>query len=156
MLFSATTQTFYDNDLYYPDLPDDVQLITKAQHAVLYPMKNEGRIIFPDFTWSTPKPSKFHEWNGTEWIDPRTPEEIAAYNRALLPKLSKRQFALYLYDNEMYDDVMQTINANPRFKIEYDSVSDIERLSPTVSDMSQLLGWTDEQIDQMWQEALLL
>lgn len=105
----------------------------------------------------TPKLSKFHtEWNGSEWVDPRTPEEIEAYNRSLLPKLSKRQFALYLYDNKIYDQVMGAINANPRFKIEYDSVSDIERLSPTVSDMTALLGWADEQVDKMWSDALTL
>jgi len=105
----------------------------------------------------SPRLSQFHTvWNGLKWIDPRTLEEIAAYNRSLLPGLSKRQFALYLYDHGMYDQVMGAINANPRFKIEYDSVSDIERLSPTVSDMTTLLGWTDEQVDQMWSEALTL
>lgn len=103
------------------------------------------------------KPSnQFHEWNGTEWVDNRTSEEIATYSRSLLSKLSKRQFALYLYDNKMYDQVMGAINANPRFKIEYDSVSDIDRLSPTVSAMAVLLGWSDEQVDAMWQEALTL
>lgn len=105
----------------------------------------------------SPRLSQFHTvWNGSKWIDPRTLEEIAAYNRSLLPRLSKRQFALYLYDHNMYDQIMQAIEENPRFKIEYDSVSDIERLSPTVSEMTALLGWTDEQVDQMWSEALTL
>ena len=97
-----------------------------------------------------------HEWNGSEWIDTRTAEEITAYNRSLFQKLSKRQFALYMYDHQMYDQVMQAIEANPRFKIEYDTVSDIERLSPTVSEMTSLLGWTEDQVDQMWNEALKL
>ena len=101
-------------------------------------------------------PSQFDTWNGEAWEDQRTKQEIDEYNRSLLPRLSKRQFALYLYDNEMYDEVMQAINANPRFKIEYDSVSDIERLSPTVAEMSSLLGWADEQVDKMWKEALSL
>lgn len=100
--------------------------------------------------------STFETWTGFEWHDQRTVEEIAAYNRSLLPKLSKRQFSLYLYDHQMYDQVMQAIEANPRFKIEYDAVSDIERLSPTVSEMTLLLGWTEEQVDQMWTEALTL
>ena len=105
----------------------------------------------------TPRLSQFHTvWNGSKWIDSRTLEEIAAYNRSLLPRLSKRQFALYLYDHGMYDQVMGAINANPRFKIEYDSVSDIERLSPMVSDITTLLGWTDEQVDQMWEQASTL
>ncbi len=105
----------------------------------------------------SPRLSQFHTvWNGSKWIDSRTLEEIAAYNRSLLPRLSKRQFALYLYDHGMYDQVMGAINANPRFKIEYDSVSDIERLSPMVSDITTLLGWTDEQVDQMWEQASTL
>ena len=98
----------------------------------------------------------YHIWNGIEWVDNRTAEEIAVYKRSLLQKLSKRQFSLYLYDNDMYDQVMQAIEANPRFKIEYDTVSDIERLSPTVTEMSKLLNWTDEQVDAMWSEALTL
>lgn len=102
------------------------------------------------------KPALFETWTGTEWVDPRTAEEIAAYKRSLFQKLSKRQFALYMYDHQMYDQVMQAIEANTRFKIEYDAVSDIERLSPTVSEMTSLLGWTEEQVDQMWTEALTL
>lgn len=85
-----------------------------------------------------------------------TDEEKAIFNRQLLPKLSKRQFALYVYDHQMYDQVMYAIEANPRFKIEYDTVSDIERLSPTVSEMTSLLGWSEEQVDVMWNEALKL
>lgn len=104
-----------------------------------------------------PKLTKFHTvWDGDGWADSRTPEEIAFYNRSFFPQLSKRQFALYLYDHGMYDQVMGAINANPRFKIEYDSVSDIERLSPMVSDITTLLGWTDEQVDQMWEQASTL
>lgn len=102
------------------------------------------------------KPDHFDTWNGTAWEDQRTPDEVENYNRSLLPKLSKRQFSLYLYDHQMYDQVMQAIEANLRFKIEYDAVSDIERLSPTVSEMTALLGWTDEQVDQMWEHALTL
>lgn len=85
-----------------------------------------------------------------------TDKEKAILIRQRLKKLSKRQFALYLYDHGMYDQVMGAINANPRFKIEYDSVSDIERLSPMVSDITTLLGWTDEQVDQMWEQASTL
>lgn len=102
------------------------------------------------------KPEQFDTWNGTAWEDSRTPEEITAYNRSLLPVLSKRQFSLYLYDHQLYDQVMATLDQNPRFKIEYETVKDLERLSPTVSAMTALLGWTDEQVDAMWNEALKL
>ena len=76
--------------------------------------------------------------------------------RALLRPLTKRQFSLYLFDTEKYDQVMDAINANPRFKIEFDVVANIERLSPTVSTMAELLGWSNEEIDVMWEQAALL
>lgn len=102
-------------------------------------------------------PSVYHYLEEDEWIISEDNAVILAQEkRSLLPKLSKRQFALYMYDHQMYDQVMQAIEANPRFKIEYDAVSDIERLSPTVSEMTALLGWTEDQVDQMWTEALNL
>jgi hypothetical protein len=139
-----------NTDIRYYELDVDVSRFINLNE---YRLMTESEILEHE----TPKPSIFHtEWNGTEWIDSRTLEEIAAYNRSLLPRLSKRQFALYLYDHGMYDQVMGAINANPRFKIEYDSVFDIERLSPMVSDITTLLGWTDEQVDQMWEQASTL
>lgn len=84
------------------------------------------------------------------------PEKAKNIDYLKLKALSKRQFALYLYDHEMYDLVMNSIEQNPRFKIEFDTVLEIERLSPTVTAMSHLVGWTDEQVDEMWKEALIL
>ena len=83
-----------------------------------------------------------------------TEEDIAILKRQQLPKLSKRQFSLYLYDNDLYDQVMNAINADPRFKIEFDTVADIDRLSPTVLAMTELLSWTDNQVDEMWFYAI--
>lgn len=34
-----------------------------------------------------PRPAPWVNWNGTEWIDPRTPEEIAAGNEAAWERL---------------------------------------------------------------------
>ena len=155
--FSISEQSFYDLDLNYKKLPNDLIEVTSEQHYALLDAINSGCIVFSDLTFSPPKPTQFHtEWNGTAWIDQRTQEEIAVYKRSLLQKLSKRQFSLYLYDNDMYDQVMQAIEENPRFKIEYDTVSEIERLSPTVTEMSNLLDWTDEQVDEMWKQTLKL
>lgn len=85
-----------------------------------------------------------------------TPEQIAEYERSLLPPLTKRQLSLYLYDIGKYEQVMDALNANPRFKIEVDTVSVIERNSPTVTAMGQILEWDDSTIDEKWNEALIL
>ncbi|QBK69602.1 hypothetical protein [Acinetobacter johnsonii] len=146
-------QKYIKDDLSEIRYFEDDVIVKKWIDLKEYRLMTETEIIKHE----TPRLSQFHTvWNGSKWIDSRTLEEIAAYNRSLLPRLSKRQFALYLYDHGMYDQVMGAINANPRFKIEYDSVSDIERLSPMVSDITTLLGWTDEQVDQMWEQASTL
>lgn len=146
-------QKYIKNDLseirYFEDDVNVVDWIDLAEYRLMTDEEIKKH--------ETPKPTPFHTvWNGSEWLDSRTLEEIAAHDRSLLQKISKRQFALYLFDHDMYEQVMQTIEANPRFKIEYDAVSDIERLSPTVTEMSKLLNWTDEQVDTMWQQALKL
>ena len=98
----------------------------------------------------------YHVWNGSAWVDNRTAEEIAEYDRSLLQPLTKRQFALYLYDLGLYDQVMDALNADMRFKIELETVATVERNSPTVAAMGQLLGWDDATIDKKWEEALTL
>lgn len=154
--FSEKKQTHYDVSLNYPDLPDDLVDVNDEQHQENLKALNSGYHVFSDFSLSEQRPSSFHKWLDGAWVDNRTDTEITEYNRSILPKISKRQFSLYLFDNNKYDEVMTAINANPRFKIEFDTVADIERLSPTVSAMTALLGWTDQQVDTMWTEALEL
>ena len=75
-------------------------------------------------------------------------------NADYLPALTKRQFNLCLYDNNKFDEVNTLLAANPRAKIEFDSTDRIERSSSTVSDMILALGWSEAQVNSMWQEAL--
>lgn len=146
-------QKYIKNDLSgTPQYFDDAVVVSDWIDLNEYRLMTNEEIIKHETNPNT----DYHVWNGSAWIDQRTQEEIAVYERSLLQKLSKRQFSLYLYDNDMYDQVMQAIEENPRFKIEYDTVSEIERLSPTVTEMSNLLGWTNEQVDEMWNKALVL
>ena len=152
--FSVENQAFYDMDLNYSDLPSDLIEIVLAQYDELLNALNNGCIILDDLTYSEPKPSQFHEWNGKDWIDSRAQEGVAEYERSLLPPLTKRQLSLYLFDIGKYDEVMNILNTNPRFKIEFDTVATIERSSPTVSAMGQILEWDDLMIDEKWKEAI--
>ena len=154
--FSVSKQSFYDDSLEYADLPKDLVEVTEKQHYALLDQINSGCIIFADLTVSLPKPDQFHTWNGTAWIDPRTDAEKRAGYLASMPELTKRQFNLYLYDAGLKDEVDALLSANPRAKVEFDSTDKVIRTSPTVEAMIALLGWTDEQVDQMWQQALTL
>ena len=154
--FSLKNQSFYDVSLNYAELPSDLIEITAEQHNELLNALNSGCIIFADLTVSPPRPDQFHIWNGTAWIDPRTDAEKRAAYLASMPPLTKRQFNLYLYDAELKDEVDALLAANPRAKVEFDSTDKVVRTSPTVEAMIALLGWTDEQVDQMWQQALTI
>lgn len=91
---------------------------------------------------------------------------LALEIRSKLQALSKRQFAMYLdsvkatEDEEdkatLYDVILDLLAQDKKKRIEYDTVAYIERNSPTVSAMAALLGWTDEQVDRMWERALTL
>lgn len=154
--FSVSKQAFYDDSLKYIDLPDDLIDITEEQHYKLLDQIKSGSIIFADLTASPPRPDQFHSWNGTAWIDPRTDAEKRAAYLASKPPLTKRQFNLYLYDTGLKDEVDALLAANPRAKVEFDNTDKVIRTSPTVEAMIALLGWTDKQVDSMWQQALML
>lgn len=154
--FSLSKQSFYDDFLTYTELPADLIEVTAEQHYALLEKINSCCIIFADLTASSPRPDQFYIWNETSWVDPRTDAEKRTSHLASFPVLSKRNFNLYLFDNGLKDEVDALLAANPRAKIEFDSTDEVQRNSPTVEAMIALLGWTDEQVDAMWIEALKL
>lgn len=158
LMFSESMQSFYDLSFNYVSPPDDMVEVNEGQHDTLLALINEGRHLFSDFTYSAPRPSQFHVWDegNLRWIDPRTDEEIAAHERSLLAPLNKRQFNLYMFDHQLTDSLNAVFTSYPREKVEFDSTDRIERLSPTVKTISDAMGWTDEQVDLMWKDALAL
>ena len=160
--FSFKTKVFYDPSLSYPVLPNDLVEVSNEQHLKLLDAINRGCIIFEDLTYSVPKPSLFHTWNGSKWIDPRTQQEIDLYHRQQIPALTKRQFALALEDQKvdanttLYDQVMKLIASDKRIKIEYETISKIERLHPSTVTMIRTLGLAEVKVDEIWKYALTL
>lgn len=143
----------------------EIRAFNSVEEAKIFIKLNEFSLLNESETLklNTPRSSRFHtEWTGTEWIDPRTEQQKTGYNRSLLPKLTKRKFQLYMLDHGLLDDVEAAIDAiedltqKRRMQIEYNSSDDFERLSPAVTYMAGLLGWSEEQVDQMWTEALNL
>lgn len=87
-------------------------------------------------------------------INPHPTTDQLSTQAAYFPALTKRQFNLCLYDNNKFDEVNALLAANPRAKLEFDSTDRIERSSSTVSAMILALGWSEDQVNSMWQEAL--
>lgn len=114
-----------------------------------------------------PAPSKYHYLEKGEWKITAENEVIleneryAAYQASLRP-LTRRQFKLTLLENGLLDQIENSISAieddqtRARIQIEYTEATEFHRTSDSVAYMCQLLGLTDEQVDQMWEHALTL
>ena len=104
------------------------------------------------------KPSEFHEWSGTEWLDPRTEEEKLAYKRSQYPKLTRYQFMRgmleYGYEAEDIESQILLIEDERTRKltmIGFKDAGNFVRTDPSIDVMRDLLGKTDEEIDEFWE-----
>ena len=114
-----------------------------------------------------PAPSKYHYLENGEWKITAENEAIleneryAAYQASLRP-LTRRQFKLALLENGLLDQIENSISAigddktRSLVQIEYAESTEFHRTSDSVAYMCQLLGLTNEQVDQMWEQAMNL
>lgn len=83
------------------------------------------------------------------------------YVKSLKP-LTRRQFKLALLENNLLEQVETLINSvedatqRTRLQIEYSEATEFQRTSNSVKYMCNLLGLTEEQVDQMWEQGLTL
>lgn len=83
------------------------------------------------------------------------------YTDSLKP-LTRRQFKLVLLENDLLDEVELAINniedktTKTRMQIEYTEATEFQRTSNSVKYMCNLLGLTEEQVNQMWEQGLTL
>ena len=160
--FSEKNQAFYDTDMDYTDLPADLIDIDTEQHLDLLSKINSGHHVFSDLTYTDAKPSPHHIWKDNDWIDERSDEEKREQYLASLKPLTRRQFKLTLLENGLLDQIESSMSAiednqtRARIQIEYTEATEFHRTSDSVAYMCQLLGLTDEQVDQMWEHALTL
>lgn len=162
ILLSLSQQIFYDSDLNYPELPDDLTEVSTDKHFELLTAINSGCIIFSDLTYSDPRPSQFHEWDGTDWIDPRTEEEKLAYKRSQYPKLTRYQFMRGLLEMgfKSLDIEAQILLIEDEFTREltmigFKDATNFVRTDPSIDAMRDMLKRTDLEIDEFWEQCLL-
>ena len=162
ILLSLSQQIFYDSDLNYPELPDDLTEVSTDKHFELLTAINSGCIIFSDLTYSDPRPSQFHEWDGTDWIDPRTEEEKLAYKRSQYPKLTRYQFmrGMLEYGYKSSDIEAQIMLIEDEYTREltmigFKDATNFVRTDPSIDVMRDILSKTDLEIDEFWEQCSL-
>ena len=148
--FSPAKQAFYDTTLSYPELPSDLIEITIEQHEQILSAINSGCIVFPDLSYSPPRPTQFHEWDGKAWLDKRTEEEIKQHQRQSMPTLTPIEFDIKLNNAGLYDAVQDLIKDSFELRIVYNRATFFSRTAPFIDQARVALGLTDEQVDEMW------
>ena len=161
--FSFKNQSFYDMDLSYLNLPNDLIEISEQQHLELLNAINSGCVIFSDLTYSKSRPSQFHKWNGTDWIDTRSEEEKLAYKRSQYPKLTRYQFMRGLLEMgfKSSDIEAQILLIEEEFAREltllgFKEATNFVRTDSSVLEIQSVLGLSDEKVDEFWEYALRL
>ena len=112
----------------------------------------------------TPKLSVFHtEWNGTEWSDTRTEEEKLIYKRSQYPSLTRYQFLRCLLENGYKSEVIETqiLTIEDEFTREltllgFKEATNFVRTDDSILAMQSVLNFNDEQVDEIWKQALTL
>lgn len=83
------------------------------------------------------------------------------YIKSLKP-LTRRQFKLVLLENGLLEQVetmissIQDVTQKTRLQIEYSEATEFQRTSDSMKYMCNLLGLTEDQINQMWEQGLTL
>jgi len=109
------------------------------------------------------KPCEFHEYREGEWVYHGPPETTLEERRARLHPLTARQLRLGLLDaNRTFAQVDAAIAAieddiaQEKALVEWEYAATFNRTHPLVVSLSAALGFTSEEVDTLWEDALAL
>ena len=86
-------------------------------------------------------------------LDQTKVEEI---KRSRFPTLSPIEFDIKLVDAGLYDTVQDLIKDNFELRIAYTRATFFSRTDPFIDQARVALGLTEEQVNEMWEQALTL
>lgn len=139
--------------------------VNKETYELFLSKVNNGCVVLSieNQTFSPPKPSLTHTWNGANWVDSRTPEQIQESELKALTPLTRRQFRMVLvlngYDlDEIKSQILaiEDIQTKQLTLIEWEDANTFERTSPSLVMMAGLLQLNEDQVNTMWKQALIL
>ncbi len=141
---------------------DDVE-ISLSEHQDILNALNSGCIILNDLTSTPPRPTLHHNWVGEEWIDQRTEEEKLVYKRSQYPKLIRYQFMRGMLENgykssdiEAQIMLIEDENIRELTMLGFKDAGYFDRNDPSIAVMRDILGKTDLEIDEFWEQALTI
>lgn len=100
----------HDSNSFYIDavndsIPHTAIEITQQQHHDLYAAINAGCVIFEDLSYSEPRPSQFHEWDGQQWV-----KNFSSYDRYIIEQNQTVKNSLISAANEQIAVLLDIID----------------------------------------------
>lgn len=101
-------------------------------------------------------------WNGAEWIEGATPEEIAEANKPIVPeeisamRLKLQLFDMGITDQDIFDDIdsipdtMFSFAEKEKAKIKYKTAVTFQRTNGELNFVATMEGLTQEQVDEIF------
>ena len=83
-------------------------------------------------------------------------QKLIEFSRKTMPRLTPIEFDLKLAEFQLYDDVQNLIANNLQLKIVYTRATFFSRTDPFIDQARIALGLTDEQVDEIWEQAITL
>ncbi|MFZ7224730.1 DUF4376 domain-containing protein, partial [Avibacterium avium] len=82
IFYDPKINVFYDSNIH-SNIPHNAIQITSEQHQRILNALNTGCVIKDDLTFSPPRPTTYHKWDGTEWVlDESKQAELLTQQRA--------------------------------------------------------------------------
>ena len=131
------TIAFEKNGVVYTQVFTDENHTVEFDHIVLKNPPNE-----PQESW--------YIEGGEIKIDQ---QKLIEFNRQNMPQLTPIEFDIKLVDAGLYDQVQILIQSDVKLKIAYTRATFFSRTDPFIDQARIALNLTDEQVDEMWQEA---
>ena len=160
MVGDEIMQKYIKNDLsdvrYYENRVD----VSKYINLEEYRLMTEAEILKNELNPHT----DYHVWDEEllEWIDSRTSEQIAEYKRSQYPKLTRYQFMRGLLemgfkssDIEAQILLIEDEYTRELTMIGFKDAGYFVRTDPSIGVMRDILGKTDLEIDEFWEQCLL-
>lgn len=77
-------------------------------------------------------------------------QKLIEFNRQNMPALSPIEFDVKLVDVGLYDQVQDLIQSDIKLRITYTRATFFSRLDPFITQASEALNLTAEQVDEIW------
>jgi len=159
MKYSKKIGCFYPDEIQYKELPEDLVSVSDSDYSRIMsrPFGHTFSIDDGVVTVYPPKPSEFHEWNGSDWVidsDGQKHLDEQIYQESIPKSVTMRQARRAMIDAKIYDKVDAAIKEiGGKSLVDWEYSNSFERSNPMLSELGKSLGLTEKQIDALFVAA---